>query len=230
MFYLDLIKNLVHHEMLGRPIDIQFVQLQRWLKRYEELGWIDSKTDDRVVTYRLRSSGVRGLLQALVAEDQWVEVPEALLLQQLLDAYGAFLQERLQSKRPGLIAKDPGIRNLLKPGIIFRSQIRLLDRMIANQEFRIKESLRLQAYCQAGLQQGLSTEEIAENMPSEFSYALSHQKPFRKLLEEIPEPLTNYEIRRGFGQRHQRFYEPYLHYLQMLRGFYADLLGPDIKE
>jgi hypothetical protein len=35
MFYLDLIKDVIHKSMLGRPIDIQFEQIQGGIQGHE---------------------------------------------------------------------------------------------------------------------------------------------------------------------------------------------------
>lgn len=225
LFFLDLIKNLVHHEMLGRAIEIQFVQLQRWLKRYEDLGWVVISKEGNAVVYSLQAAGVRELLSALILEDQWIEVPEALLLQQMLDSYSGLLRENVRIRYPELTQKDLGIENLLSPGAIIKGQIRILDRMIADQTFRNAESQRLQNHCKDSLDKGLNAEQIAQGMPSEFSYTLTHQKSFRDLLHEIPAPLAEYEIREGFRRRHQGYYQPYLRFLEMQRAFYQGLLA-----
>lgn len=224
LFFLDLIKNLVHHEMLGRSIDIQFVQLQRWLKRYEDLGWIESSKDGKAVVYSLKAAGVRELLRALILEDQWIEVSETLLLQQMLDSYSGLLRENVRIRFPELTRKELAIEALLSPGAIIKGQIRILDRMITDQNFRITESQRLQNHCKDSLQKGLKPEEIAKKMPSEFSYTLTHQRSFKELLSEIPAPLAEYEIREGFQKRHRDFYQPYLRFLEMQRNFYQELL------
>ncbi len=224
MFYLDLIKDVIHRGMLGRSIDIQYVQIQRWLMRYEELGWVSSKREGRITVFRIKIAGFKGLLRALNAENHLLEIPEALLIQQILEAYGSYLRERLLKEKPINTPQDQAIRQMLKPGVIFENQIRLLDQIIANQERRSQESLRLQAYCQAALERGETPHDIANSIPSDFSYQLSHQKPFRQLLQEIPVALSEFEITEGFQQRHRRFYEPHLRYLKMQRSFYQAML------
>lgn len=224
MFYLDLIKDIIHKGMLSRPIDIQFVQIQRWLKRYEDLGWLSSRRDGRITHFRMKLAGFKGLLRALSAEEQLLEIPEALLIQQILDAYGPYLRERLIKDRSNATPQDTAIRQYLKQGVVFENQIRLLDSLISNQERRNQESLRLQAYCQNALARGETPEAIVQSMPSEFSYQLSHQKPFRDLLQEIPSALSEFEIREGFAHRHRRFYGPYLSFLQSQREFYVNML------
>ncbi|MDQ3230358.1 MAG: hypothetical protein M3Q07_00945 [Pseudobdellovibrionaceae bacterium] len=224
MFYLDLIKDVIHKGMLGRSIDIQFVQIQRWLKRYEVLGWVSSRREGRVTTFRMKLAGFRGLLRSLSAEQQLLQIPEALLIQQILDAYGAYLRDRLFKEKSAEGRHDQAIRQYLKPGIVFENQIRLLDQIIANQERRTHDSLRLQSFCNSELEKGASPEAIAQTMPSEFSYQLSHQKSFRDLLQEIPKPLSDFEIREGFAHRHRRFYEPYLRFLKIQREFYVSML------
>jgi len=225
MFSLDLVKNMFHHGLAGRAVDIQFIQIQRWLHRYVELGWVTAKTEGRVTTYKMKVSGFKGLLQALVAEDQLLEGSEALLIQQILDAYGPYLQERVLSGRNPSSAKDESLRELLKPGVVFVNQIKLLDHAIVTLERRMKESLRLQAYCKNALERGQSTEAIASSLPSDFSYKLSHQKPFKELLQEIPPALAEFEIREGFAHRNRRFFSPYLRYLKSQKSFYEDLLA-----
>jgi hypothetical protein len=225
MFYLDLIKDVIHKGLVGRSIDIQFVQIQRWLKRYEDLGWVSSRREGRITWFRMKVAGFRGLLRALSAEEQLLEVPEALLIQQILDAYGAYLRERLLKEKSSGTTQDEVVRRYLKPGIVFENQIRLLDQIILNQEHRNLESLRLQAYCQSALARGETPQSIVQGMPSEFSYQLSHQKSFRELLLEIPSAFSAFEIREGFAHRHRRFYGPYLHFLKMQREFYASMLS-----
>lgn len=224
MFYLDLIKDVIHKGMLGRPIDIQFVQIQRWLKRYEDLGWLSSRREGRVTFFRMKVAGFKGLLRALSAEEELLDVPEALLIQHILDAYGPYLRERLIKEKPSGTAQDTAIRQYLKPGVVFENQIRLLNSVISNQEHRIQESLRLQAYCQSALARGESPEDIVRTMPSDYSYPLSHQKSFRELLQEIPSALSEFEIREGFAHRHRRFYGPYLSFLEAQRDFYQGML------
>jgi hypothetical protein len=224
MFYLDLIKDVIHRGLLGRSVEIQFVQIQRWLQRYEELGWLSSRREGRVTRFRMKVAGFKGLLRALSAEEQLLEIPEALLIQQILDAYGPYLKERLSKEKNSGASQDTVIRQYLKPGIVFENQIRLLDAAIANQEYRIQESLRLQAFCQKALALGESPESIVQTMPSDFSYQLSHQKPFRDLLQEIPSVLRDFEIEEGFAHRHRRFYDPYLRFLLMQREFYVSML------
>jgi hypothetical protein len=225
MFYLDLIKDAIHKGMVGRPIEIQFVQIQRWLRRYEELGWLSSRRDGRITFFRMKVAGFKGLLRALSAEEQLLEIPEALLIQQILDAYGPYLRDRLIKERPTGTTQDTAIRQYLKPGVVFENQIRLLDSIISNQERRIQESLRLQGFCQQALARGDTPEKIVEGFPSDFSYQLSHQKPFRDLLQEIPGALSEFEIREGFAHRHRRFYQPYLRFLQSQREFYVSMLN-----
>ncbi len=225
MFYLDLIKDIIHKGMLGRPIDIQFVQIQRWLKRYEDLGWLSSRRDGRITHFRMKLAGFKGLLRALSAEEQLLEIPEALLIQQILDAYGPYLRERLIKEKPSGTPQDTAIRQYLKTGVVFENQIRLLDSIIVSLERRIQESLRLQSFCQNALARGETPETIVETMPSDFSYQLSHQKSFRELLQEIPSNLSEFEIREGFAHRHRRFYGPYLRFLQTQREFYVSMLS-----
>jgi hypothetical protein len=224
MFYLDLIKDVIHKGMLARPIDIQFVQIQRWLRRYEDLGWLSSKREGRVTQFRMKLAGFKGLLRALSAEEQLLDIPEALLIQHILDAYGPYLRDRLVKEKPNGTVQDTAIRQYLRPGVVFENQIRLLDTLISNQERRNQDSLRLQAFCQSELARGQSPEAIVQGMPSEFSYQLSHQKSFRDLLQEIPSALSEFEIREGFAHRHRRFYGPYLQFLQSQREFYRSML------
>ncbi len=225
MFYLDLIKDIVHRGHLGRSIDIQFIQIQRWLSRYEELGWVSSRREAHVTTFRMKIAGFRGLLRALAAEDQLLEIPDALLIQQILDAYGPYLKERVLKEKSTETAQNQAFRQLLRPAAVFDNQIRLLDQVIAQHERRSNESLRLQAYCQAALARGEDPGQIARTMPSEFSYQLSRQKTFRELLQDIPETLRDFEIQEGFEQRHRRFYGPYLAYLKLQRNFYLEMRG-----
>jgi len=224
MFYLDLIKDVIHKGMLGRSIEIQFVQIQRWLHRYEDLGWVSSRRDGRITRFRMRVAGFKGLLRALSAEQQLLEIPEALLIQQILDAYGSYLRDRLIKEKSSSSPQEHILRQYLRPGIVFENQIRLLDPIIINQERRIQESLRLQAFCQNALARGETPVTIADTIPSEFSYQLSHQKSFRDLLQEIPSALSDFEIREGFAHRNRRFYEPYLRFLKIQREFYESML------
>ncbi|MCX6128161.1 MAG: hypothetical protein NTX25_03745 [Proteobacteria bacterium] len=223
MFTLDLIKNMIHHGLVGRSIEIQYVQIQRWLNRCVDMGWITAKSEGRITRYKIKVSGLQGLLQTIVSEDHLLETAEALLIQQILDAYGPHLEERVFG---GLApAKNETLRLLLKPGIVFQNQVKLLDKAIISLERRMKDSLRLQAFCADSLAQGMSTAEIVNALPSDFSYQLFHQKSFKELLQEIPAALADFEIRQGFVLRHRRFYKPHLRYLEGQKRFYEEILA-----
>ena len=226
MFYLDLVKDAVQKGLTNKTIEIQFIQVQRWLQKYYDSGWLGCKKRERIATFRLQASGIRGLLQSLIPEHQLIDVNEALFLQHILDTYGVQFSARL-SVKGGSQKMDPlnsWLREILKPGYIFKKQIEMLNGVIMQHEHRSRNSLKLQDYCNSSLNEGKNTKEIAAQMPDEFSYQLSHQKKFRELLAELPEAIADMEIKRGFKMRHQRFYTPCLNYLKMQRQFYQGLL------
>jgi hypothetical protein len=226
MFYLDLLTDVMSPRDCGRSIDIQYVQVQRWLRRYEQQGWIHLRRLGKLTLFCLKSEGIKGLLHSLVAVDQLLQVPEALLVQQMLDAYGPLLREHLYRLNGDLTDQKPeSLSSLFLPGIVLKSQVKLLDQIITKQERRTLKSTELYTHCIRELEKGEDTRSILGALPSEFSYQLSHQKPFRHLLQEIPERLSDFEVREGFALRHRRFYEPYLAFLKMQRSFYLQVIN-----
>ena len=75
----------------------------------------------------------------------------------------------------------------------------------------------------------LSVTEKIQQLPLGPNIPQTYKKSLRDVLAELPEPLRQREIERGFDQRLQYFYVPYLRSLLNERGLLTSLL-PDAAE
>lgn len=223
IFFIDLVKDVLMPSRHGFDISVQTIQVQRWLKRYVAWDWLMIRRRGRYETYHIKSEGLKGLAATLTSPEQHLDIQEALLIQELLDAYGPLLRAQIPDKN-ALGKAEPWLELLLAPKTILRRQWQILKKTIAHHERRQKESLQLQKYCQDGLAKGRSLEELLTDMPAPYSYSRQHQKPLGELLLEVPRPVAEFEMRKGFALRQERFYTPTLEYLYMQQAFYEKLL------
>jgi hypothetical protein len=229
IFFIDLIKDMLRSNREGGEIAIQFIQVQRWLARYVEWGWLTRKKQGRYDAFKIKRMGLKFIVQKLTDPNQHLAVEEALLVQQLIDAYGPLLRQALASRNFDNIS-DSWLEGILTPKIVLRQQWQLLTQTIAHQERRLEQSLQLQEYLRKAKSEGLSFEAILENMPSPFSYTRQHQKPIREVLGEFPKVLAEFEFYQGIHLRQKYFYTPMLTYLYLQRSFYESLLTGEVAK
>lgn len=215
LFFIDLIKHVFHKSISESFLKLQTIQVLRILDHFVADRCAIKLSSASRPTYRLLARGCAQLLQALAEPNYLLNVGDALFIQSYLNSYADILAKLFATLGPtvetALVAKRLTRNELLK------AQIKLLDEHIEELEHRIGESKKMTQYLSEQLMRGLSPEDIIPTLPSEYSYMASHQKPFKKFLEEMPPVIQRFEFEQGFVERREGFYQPYLTYLEDAR-------------
>jgi uncharacterized protein YeeX (DUF496 family) len=117
------------------------------------------------------------------------------------------------------------IQEITKAGTLISQQLRLIEESIRDVSFRIEQSNRLQNYIKTASDKKANLDEIISNIPSEYSYRLSHRKRFRDFIKDLPKELKAFEIERGIELRQKNLYRHSLLLFNNTKVFYQTLLS-----
>lgn len=223
LFFIDLIKHVFHKSISEHFLKLQTVQVLRILDHYVADRCAIKLSAASRPSYRFLARGCAQLLADLAEPNYLLNVGDALFIQSYLNSYAEIIAKLFATLGPtvetDLVQKRLGRNELL------RAQLRLLDEHIEELEHRIAESQKMTSFIAKHTSFGLGPEEIIPTLPSEYSYMASHQKPFKKFLEEMPAVIQKFEFEQGFVERREGFYRPYLTYLQDARRLFTAKLG-----
>ena len=117
----------------------------------------------------------------------------------------------------------------MKPGRFVERQIALLDDQIRKIEARKSDYAKIRAFLDRDDVAKLSVTEKIQQLPLGPNIPQTYKKSLRDVLAELPEPLRQREIDKGFDQRLQYFYVPFLQSLINERDLLTSLL-PDAAD
>ena len=217
-----LLKNSFHTDFTSDDLQLQTIQILRWLEKFEKKGWAAKLEPHSKPVYQLTTFGLIELLQSFADSDKQMPVSEAIFIQSYLSTYEQIIRDTINSLGDITIEQEKVLNRILGKSYVLRQQVAILDRLIRDLQYRIDESSKLIKFIDG--QQDKDINQVLASIPSEFSYQLSYRKPFKEWLQEMPPKLAKLEFEQGFQDRQKNFYRPYLEFLQQHRSYYASLV------
>jgi len=222
-FFVDLYAGFLFTGSAREAVVIQSVQIMRLLEALEADGFVSIEKEGAQTYYAITTACHVNLLKEMLSTDQRLPMEEVIFLNYYITTYRRLFfvgGQELQEADRKLIG------DLMEPGRFVERQIALLDDKIHKIEARKTDYAKIRAFLDREDVAKLSITEKIQQLPLGPNIPQTYKKSLRDVLAELPEPLRQREIERGFDQRLQYFYVPYLRSLINERGLLTSLL-PD---
>ena len=195
-FFLELYLNWIKTPFQSDPLEIQNVQVKRFLKDLDQEGYLIERKEGSHPVYRLNRAGLLEAIRRFVEKDHFDSADEILFQIYFIKSY----KQRIVSLFKGEGRKFPDsikieIQSLLDLPAIVNDHITRVDTYLKKLHSRIIDNLHSAQLVEKLQNKGAEIDQIIAAVEDQHPYQLNSLKPLGKLLSEFPDYIQIEELR-----------------------------------
>lgn len=202
--FINLFADFLHYQSLGRPFDMQAVQISRKLEVMAKKKLVQSRKQESKRFFKISDRGALALLSEIVNLDRCLSIEEVLLVRYIFTSYSEVIQDYIRSSHECEADKIKGLD--------FNAFVRKQHSMLLNAVREMRENIqncdRICSFLEKKGKERPFDEDFIKDFSRKFPFRLSHIKPLNELYEELPIEFVKYELMEGFHKRQKRLFEP----------------------
>ena len=209
LFFVELFTNWIEWNFQELRIDIQAVQVKRYLDNLINEKCARSTTRKGRPCFRLTRVGLLELLSRLTSRSERLEPHVFFFCVYILKSYkGHFTRIVEQEGANFPLSAKLELESLLNSDNFIKEEIEFVNKELLKLKARIDDSHKLSSRAQELSKRGFTTEDIAKDVEQRYPYALNSLKPFSELLSALSLEQASWELLEGGFSRNAFLWEP----------------------
>jgi hypothetical protein len=214
-FYSELFSNWVQFGGIGATHAIHNTQVARYLKDLITEGQAKQVARGKQPSYKLTRAGVFTLTSKIVTRSYLHDRTHCQLAFYFLKSYAPQIKESMRTSGNDFSrAHQIEMEQLFDASRFVHRQLQIIEQEIQRLKGRISAALAISSFSEKLKREGKSLAACIEAVAERYPYELNTQRPFRSVLETLPQSVSEWEIGTGSRMRAELIFQPLLDELE----------------